>query len=76
MDSWVNVSAVWRIVVLSLLVGAGLPALFAVGIRGLATEGRPAARSAVRGGTVLAAACFAVVLAVVGVGITAIVTGF
>lgn len=74
MDSWINVSAVWRIVVVSLLVGAGLPALFAVGIRGLATEGRPAARGAVRGGTVLAVLCFAAVLAAVGWGIATIVT--
>lgn len=74
MDSWVDVPAVWRIVVVSLLAGAGLPALFAVGIRGLATEGRPAARTAVRGGTVLAVLCFAAVLAAVGWGIAAIVT--
>lgn len=74
MDSWIDIPAVWRIVVVSLLLGAGLPALFAVGIRGLATEGRPTARTAVRGGTVLAVACFAIVLAAVGWGIAAIVT--
>lgn len=76
MDNWLNVSAVWRIAVVSLLVGVGLPALFAVGIRGLATEGRPEARTAVRGGTVLAITCFTVVLATVGWGIAAIVIGF
>jgi len=74
MHSWIDLSAVWRIVVVSLLVGAGLPALFAVGIRGLATEGRPATRTPVRGGTVLAVVCFALVLAAVGSGIAIIVT--
>lgn len=73
MDGWINLPAVWRIVVVSVLVGAGLPALFAVGIRGLATEGRPAGRTS--GGTALAVVCFGVVLAVVGAGIAAIVTG-
>jgi hypothetical protein len=52
----------------------GLPALFAVGVRGLATDGRTAERAAVRGGAVLAVVCFAVVLAAVGWGIAAIVT--
>ncbi|MFE6049962.1 hypothetical protein ACFQ6N_04350 [Kitasatospora sp. NPDC056446] len=33
MNSWVNLDALWRIVVVGLLTGAGLPALFALGLR-------------------------------------------
>ena len=31
--SWINLSALWKIVVFGLIAGAGLPALFAVGLR-------------------------------------------
>ncbi|MFB7470662.1 hypothetical protein [Kitasatospora sp. NPDC056184] len=78
MNSWINLDAVWRIVVVGLLTGAGLPALFAVGLRllnppgpaggsagGRATAG-PAART-------LAGLLFAVVLASIGWGISVIV---
>jgi hypothetical protein len=30
---WINFSALWRIIVVGLLAGAGLPALFAYGLR-------------------------------------------
>jgi Zn-dependent protease with chaperone function len=33
MSAWINYHAVWKILVFGLLVGAGLPALFAVGVR-------------------------------------------
>jgi hypothetical protein len=33
MSAWINYHAVWKIIVFGLLVGAGLPALFAVGVR-------------------------------------------
>jgi hypothetical protein len=33
MDKWINVTALWQIVVVGLLAGAGLPAVFAVGVR-------------------------------------------
>lgn len=36
MNSWINLNALWKIVVIGLLAGAGLPALFAVGLRALA----------------------------------------
>jgi hypothetical protein len=36
---WVNFTALWQIVVLALLAGAGLPALFAIGLRALALPG-------------------------------------
>jgi hypothetical protein len=39
MMSWINVSALWKIVVYGLLLGAGLPTLFAVGLRALALAG-------------------------------------
>lgn len=38
--SWINLSAIWKIVVYGLLAGAGLPALFAVGIVALSRPGR------------------------------------
>jgi hypothetical protein len=36
---WVNFTALWQIVVLGLIAGAGLPALFAIGLRALAMQG-------------------------------------
>ena len=36
MNSWINLNALGKIIVLGLLFGAGLPALFAVGLRSLA----------------------------------------
>ena len=33
MNSWINLTALWKIVVLGLAAGAGLPAIFAIGIR-------------------------------------------
>lgn len=41
MNSWIDLHALWQIVVLGLLAGAGLPAVFAFGLRALALEGRP-----------------------------------
>jgi hypothetical protein len=82
MQNWINLSALWRIVVIGLLAGAGLPALFAVGIRSLA-GGPDAARAGtaddqIMGGStaglVGAAVCFAVVLAAIGYGIYLIVS--
>jgi hypothetical protein len=37
---WIDGSALWQIVLLALVAGAGLPALFAVGLRALAMPGR------------------------------------
>jgi hypothetical protein len=36
---WINLSAIWKIVVFGLLAGAGLPALFAIGLRALVMPG-------------------------------------
>ncbi len=81
MNSWINLSALWRIIVVGLLAGAGLPALFAVGIRALATGSAAAAAGTEedrviggsRVGMTIAGLCFAVVLAAIGYGIYLIV---
>ncbi|BFU44092.1 hypothetical protein [Krasilnikovia sp. MM14-A1004] len=76
----------WRVLLAGLLLGAGLPALFALGVRSLAWGSGGDAEvneSGVTGptprplGTVLGWACFAVVLLAVALGITFIVaSGF
>jgi hypothetical protein len=74
----------WRVLLIGLVLGAGLPTLFALGVRSLAwgaggdaevhadgtaaAKGRPA-------GTALGWLCFAVVLLGVALGITFIVAG-
>lgn len=83
MNSWINLSALWKIVVVGLLAGAGLPALFALGLRALAlrpvgagTAADPNGDEVVGGnpvGLVAAVICFAVVLAAIGWGIYSIV---
>jgi hypothetical protein len=83
MNSWIDLHAVWKIVVIGMLAGAGLPALFAIGLRALSAGPRTATVSAeddrVFGGSMpgLAAAslCFAIVLAAIGLGIYSIVHG-
>ncbi|MGN6607239.1 MAG: hypothetical protein ACTHMS_09565 [Jatrophihabitans sp.] len=78
MTGWIDLHALWRIVVAGLLFGAGLPALFGLGLR-LVSPADDAAGPA--GGTVEAVprvagwCCFAVVLAAVGWGIYLIVEG-
>jgi hypothetical protein len=78
---WVNLTALWQIVVVGLIAGAGLPALFAIGLRVMSLPGRRAqtagadSDSVIGGsmvGLVLGAICFLVVLAAVGWGIVAI----
>jgi hypothetical protein len=74
--------AIWKVLLVGLLLGAGLPALFAAGIRFGAwgqgheaqVHGSGAALAAPhRIGRALAAVCFAVVLAAVALGILYIV---
>jgi hypothetical protein len=80
-SSWINLTALWKIIVVGLLAGAGLPALFAVGLRALSLRSGGGAVAAdddrVVGGNplgiVLAGLCFAVVLAAIGWGIYSIV---
>jgi hypothetical protein len=42
MNSWINLDALWKIVVVGLLAGAGLPAVFAIGLRALSLGPRNA----------------------------------
>jgi hypothetical protein len=85
MNDWINLTALWQIVVVGLIAGAGLPALFAIGMRLLALPGGTRAQTAggdsadsdtLVGGNVPAmlagALCFLIVLAAIGWGIYAI----
>jgi hypothetical protein len=77
-NHWINLNALWKIAVVGLLTGAGLPALFAVGLRALSPHGRTAGTTAARPGPgplgyAVAVFCFAVVLAAIGWGISVIV---
>jgi len=81
--SWINLSALWKIIVFGLLAGAGLPALFAFGLRELALPGGGRTQTAGAGadadsdrlvggnpvGMVIAAICFLIILAAIGWGI-------
>lgn len=75
----------WKVLAVGLLLGAGLPALFALGIRSLGVAGGGNATDTAAAtdapasplGKALAALCFAVVIAGVVLGITFIVaSGF
>jgi len=88
-NSWIDLTALWQIVVVGLLAGAGLPALFAVGLRLLNSPARGAQAATASGsgtvtesdhvyggnqtGLVGAVLCFAIVLAAIGWGIYLIV---
>lgn len=83
-NSWVDLHALWKIVVVGLICGAGLPALFAIGLRALSIPraGQPAGAAdgdRIIGGNpagiAAATVCFAVVLAAIGWGIYIIVDG-
>ena len=69
--------SVWKILVVALVLGAGLPALFAVGVRGLAisnghgSEGGTAKPNPL--GNVLAGVCFLIVIAAIAVGLMVMV---
>jgi hypothetical protein len=81
MSTWFNYAATLKILVFSLLVGAGLPALFAVGVRlGAAGAGVTADSHTIAVKrpilTVLSWAIFALVLAAVVVGVLFIAREF
>jgi hypothetical protein len=71
---WINLDALWKIVVFGLVAGAGLPALFSLGLLALSRGPKTAAAGTnsdvvVGGnpaGAIAAAFCFLVVLAAVG----------
>jgi len=84
-SSWINLDALWKIIVFGVLLGAGLPALFAIGLRVL-EPGSPAtvaaespdgtagsAAQANLAARAFAVLCFAVILAAIGWGIYEIV---
>ena len=76
--SWINLTALWKIVVFGLIAGAGLPALFAGGLYSLSLGPRRARVAGADGtdsdvlvggsvvGMVLAAIAFLIVLAAIG----------
>jgi hypothetical protein len=84
MNAWINLNAVGLILGLGLVFGAGLPALFAVGLRALsgptstelASDGAPAGGHVSVGPvrTTAAVLCFAVVVAAIAAGIYLIVS--
>jgi len=70
--------AAWKVLAVGLLFGAGLPMLFALGVRSMAWGTGGAAEVAVDTqphplGRVLAVVCFGVVVAAIGLGLTMIV---
>ena len=76
--SWINLTALGKILVFGLLAGAGLPALFAIGLRALSMKGgrvqtAGADSDQVVGGNpaglAAAAFCFLIVLAAIAWGI-------
>jgi hypothetical protein len=80
MNDWIDLKAVWEILVVGLLAGAGLPALFAIGIRALGMPGKghvAVADDEIVGGNpagiAIAVVCFAIVLAAIGFGVYIIV---
>jgi hypothetical protein len=80
MHDWVNLTAIGQIVVLGLLAGAGLPAVFAIGLRALGMPGKGHQATTGDGliggnrvGIAIAVGCFAVVVAAIGYGIYIIV---
>ena len=84
MNDWIDLHALGQIIGIGLICGAGLPALFAVGLRALGSGNPDAATAGQSGdrlvgtnplGKAVAAVCFAVVLAAIGWGIYLIVAG-
>jgi hypothetical protein len=79
--SWINLAAIGKIVGFGLIAGAGLPALFALGLLALSKGGRTQTAGAAGGadsdvvvggnpaGIIVAAFCFLIVLAALGWGI-------
>ncbi|WP_291377881.1 hypothetical protein [Demequina sp.] len=76
MSEYINVGALLNVVVVGLIVGAGLPALFAVGVRALAGPGsRDDAGRRQSAHIVIAVGSFGAVVAAIAVGVVLIVSG-
>lgn len=71
MSEWVDVEALAKVVVVSLVLGAGIPALFALGVRAFATG--DGARPVLR--TVAGYACMVLVAAAIVLGIATLAAG-
>ncbi|PCK26597.1 hypothetical protein [Rhodococcus qingshengii] len=75
-----TVDSLWQVVVVGLLLGAGLPAIFAIGLKSLDAGQRGGGSTAVAARSPLAVAgavvCFAVVLIAIVTGILFIMQGF
>jgi hypothetical protein len=80
MNQWIDYKALSEIVVIGLLAGAGLPAIFALGMRALAIPAKGHLRTSERelvggnpAGIAVAALCFLIVLGAIAYGIYIIV---
>lgn len=69
------IEPIWKVLVAGLVLGAGLPALFATGVHFGAAQTHPdgSVTKASLGGKAIAALCFAVVLAAVAIGLALLV---
>lgn len=76
MNAWINLTAVGRILLFGLLTGAVVPVLFAAGVRLHSAAADPGATFRNRALTALSWALFALVLAVVIVGVLYIAKDF
>lgn len=81
MDGWLNVGALVRVLVFGIIAGAGLPALFAVGVRtqalGAGTiSGQPLSGDRRPVLTVVSYVCFALVAVAVVVGVLFVARDF
>lgn len=66
--------AAWRVLLASLVLGAGMPAMFALGVRALAVaDGTESGRSAKALSRLAAVVCFGVALGAVALGIAYLV---
>lgn len=81
MDGWLNVEALVKVLVFGIIAGAGLPALFAVGVRAQAEgagtiDGQHLAGDRRPVMTVVSYVCFALVAAAVVVGVLFVARDF
>ena len=67
--------SLWQILVVGIVLGAGLPAMFAVGVRFLTSTAPDTDRRTI-GGTLAATACFAVIAIAILVGVAYIMKNF
>jgi hypothetical protein len=76
MDTWLNVGALWRVLAFGMIAGAGLPILFAVGVRAQAVGAGDRQAGPRASATGLAYLCFALVAAAVVIGVLFVARDF